>query len=137
MYLGKCIREMVIGHLLLANFPARPLKTQRCEELGLDFPVGQGSVYRRAPKERTTNAASGPGRLHGGGNTGVHSVKGRSQVQKLGLSVKVLSRAQSWQQALCLRPLTSGYQTDWVQVLVLPFTNSEMLHPSAPQFLHL
>ena len=38
---------------------------------------------------------------------------------------------------IMVESLGFGVRLTWVQVLVLPFTNSEMLHPSASQFLHL
>lgn len=39
--------------------------------------------------------------------------------------------------SIMVESLDFGVRLTWVQVLVLPFTNSEVLHPSAPQFLHL
>ena len=81
----KCIREMVIGHLLFANFLCQAPQNTEMWGVRSWLPSGTRVSLQEGPKERTTNAASGPGRLHGGGNTGVHSVKGRSQVQKFGV----------------------------------------------------
>ena len=112
----KCIWEMVIGHLLCANFLCQAPQNTEVQGVRSWLPSGTRVNLQDSPKERTTNAASGPGRLHRGGNTGVHSVKEGKEdhrCRSLGFEVWNIKQGTELAASIMLKTLNFGV-SDWL-----------------------